>query len=90
MALWIDSMVKIKHDVKSRLTRSAVGEGGEGPRGYIQVFANSIVASVLILLHTLKVSFSDEKLHCFPRKVEADDILVFGIVGCVLHQTNWL
>jgi hypothetical protein len=83
-------MGQVKYDVKSSFTRSAVGEGGEGPRGYIQVFANSIVASVLILLHMLKISFSDEKLHCFPRKVEADDILVFGIVGYVFHQTNSL
>jgi hypothetical protein len=77
----INFTTKVKHDVKANLTRSAAGEGGEGPRGYIQVLANSIVASALILLHALKVSYSDEKVHCFPRKVGVDDVLVFGIIG---------
>ncbi|KAF5858135.1 hypothetical protein ETB97_004782, partial [Aspergillus alliaceus] len=44
---------KVKHDVKARLTLSATGsEGGEGQRTHIQVLANSIVATVLILAHT--------------------------------------
>lgn len=68
--------------MKAKLTRSAAGEsGGEGPRGWIQVLANSGVASVLILLHGTLIQFSDERLFCFPRRVDAADLIAFGIVG---------
>lgn len=48
---------KLKADIKSKLTVTAKGsnenrEGGEGPRTHIQVFANSITASIFILLDT--------------------------------------
>ena len=42
----------MKHDVKTRLTASATGHpAGEGARTHIQVLANSVVASILILFH---------------------------------------
>ncbi|KAJ6780318.1 hypothetical protein PWT90_05315 [Aphanocladium album] len=45
-------VTKIKKDVKAKLTLSAGGDsGGEGPRTHVQVFANSLVASILSILH---------------------------------------
>ncbi|UKZ77896.1 hypothetical protein TrVFT333_005624 [Trichoderma virens FT-333] len=42
----------VKENVKATLTMSAKGSsGGEGPRTHIQVFANSLVASILSVLH---------------------------------------
>ncbi|KAL7942440.1 integral membrane protein DUF92 domain-containing protein [Trichoderma barbatum] len=42
----------VKENVKATLTLSAKGtSGGEGPRTHVQVFANSLVASVLSVLH---------------------------------------
>lgn len=83
--VWVDrainGVLQVKHEVKARLTTSAAGPGGEGPRGWIQVLANSIVASVLIVLHGLKIAFSDEKSYCYPSRLSSDDILVWGIVG---------
>ena len=54
--------------------------GGEGPRTHIQVLANSIVASVLILLHYRQLSVqskSGEVVGCWPF---GGDVLVVGIV----------
>ncbi|KAA8907667.1 hypothetical protein TRICI_004958 [Trichomonascus ciferrii] len=45
---------KYKHDIKKSLTVSSeTGEGGEGPRNHVQVLANSLIASILIILHLL-------------------------------------
>ncbi|KAJ4145157.1 hypothetical protein LMH87_004015 [Akanthomyces muscarius] len=45
-------VTKIKKDVKAKLTLSAAGaSAGEGPRTHVQVFANSLVASILSILH---------------------------------------
>ncbi|KAL7786645.1 integral membrane protein DUF92 domain-containing protein [Trichoderma ceciliae] len=42
----------VKENVKATLTVSAKGaSGGEGPRTHVQVFANSLVASILSVLH---------------------------------------
>ncbi|KAK4080128.1 hypothetical protein H0G86_006263 [Trichoderma simmonsii] len=42
----------VKENVKASLTMSAKGtSGGEGPRTHVQVFANSLVASILSVLH---------------------------------------
>ncbi|CAK7231937.1 hypothetical protein SCUCBS95973_008092 [Sporothrix curviconia] len=49
----------VKEKVKARLTMPARGpsaDGGEGPRTYVQVLANSAVASVLILLHAYQLN----------------------------------
>ncbi|CAI6240227.1 unnamed protein product [Periconia digitata] len=76
------AVTKIKHDVKAKLTQSATGaSGGEGPRNHIQVLANSLVASILILLHAwqLKKETSlSEKDSCWPR---GSHVLVVGIVA---------
>ncbi|KAF2279627.1 UMP1-domain-containing protein [Westerdykella ornata] len=76
------SVTKVKHDVKAKLTQSSTGaSGGEGPRNHVQVFANSLVASVLILLHTWQIvkdgTYHDER-SCWHRP---GDVLVVGIVA---------
>ncbi|KJR81844.1 uncharacterized protein SPSK_00797 [Sporothrix schenckii 1099-18] len=49
----------VKENVKATLTLPARGGpnvgGGEGPRTHVQVFANSLVASVLTLLHAYQL-----------------------------------
>ncbi|PIG86299.1 DUF92 domain protein [Aspergillus arachidicola] len=71
---------KVKHDIKAQLTLSATGsEGGEGQRTHIQVLANSVVATVLILLHTYVLRGSSAK--CFENGRSATDLLVVGIVA---------
>ncbi|KAF2813492.1 UMP1-domain-containing protein [Mytilinidion resinicola] len=81
------AVTKVKHDVKARLTHSSTGSpGGEGPRNHIQVLANSLVATVLIALHSYDIltgdrtrafSLTDEG-SCWGR---ANDVLVVGIVA---------
>ncbi|KAL1969642.1 hypothetical protein VTN77DRAFT_8195 [Rasamsonia byssochlamydoides] len=79
---------KVKHDVKAQLTLSASGAaGGEGARTHIQVLANSIVASVLVLLHTRLLwvqqssSPSGKNTLCFSYGADVADLLVVGIVA---------
>lgn len=65
---------KVKHDVKSRLTLSSVGAGGgEGPRGWVQVVANSVVASVLTVVHAAR----EDAGACWGPA----DLLYVGIVA---------
>ncbi|OIW23649.1 hypothetical protein CONLIGDRAFT_637623 [Coniochaeta ligniaria NRRL 30616] len=46
----------VKEDVKAKLTVASKGtSGGEGPRTHVQVFANSLVASILSLLHAYQL-----------------------------------
>jgi hypothetical protein len=76
----------VKHDVKARLTHSSSGTpGGEGPRSYVQVLANSVVASVLILLHarSLQSEATKSTEQCFRRGAwpRTSDVLVVGIVA---------
>ncbi|KAF2869742.1 integral membrane protein DUF92-domain-containing protein [Massariosphaeria phaeospora] len=73
---------KVKHDIKAKLTQSATGAtGGEGARNHVQVLANSLTASILILLDTWKLaregSYSNED-SCWRR---GSDVLVVGIVA---------
>lgn len=76
---------QVKHEVKARLTLSATGaEGGEGQRTHIQVLANSVVATVLVLLHAWVLACSDEEEGCFSVGGRAGDVLVVGIVAYVL------
>ncbi|KAH7095658.1 integral membrane protein DUF92-domain-containing protein [Paraphoma chrysanthemicola] len=77
------AVTKVKHDVKAKLTQSATGStGGEGSRNHVQVFANSGIASVLILLHYWQLKTSgryDYSYHlCWERR---SDALVVGIVA---------
>ncbi|CAG8228109.1 unnamed protein product [Penicillium salamii] len=76
-------VTKVKHDIKSRLTLSAAGaEGGEGPRNHIQVLANSVVATVLSIAHTIVLSRTGSE-SCFSFGQNTADILVVGIVAYV-------
>ena len=64
--------------MKARLTHSSTGQsGGEGPRTYIQVLANSGVASVLVLLHYSHLSGWERYRPSGPIGA---DLLVIGIV----------
>ncbi|KAL5391938.1 hypothetical protein PMIN06_011056 [Paraphaeosphaeria minitans] len=76
------SATKVKHDIKAKLTQSADGAaGGEGPRNHIQVLANSLMASILILLHAWQLkkegTYAKDDL-CWRR---GSDVLVVGIVA---------
>lgn len=74
--------MQIKHDVKAKLTQSATGaSGGEGSRNHIQVLANSLMASILILLHAWQLKKEGPLTRedtCWPR---GSDVLVVGIVA---------
>ncbi|KAL9597129.1 MAG: hypothetical protein Q9219_005351 [cf. Caloplaca sp. 3 TL-2023] len=77
------AVTKVKHDLKARLTLSSSGSsGGESRRTHIQVLANSMVASVLILLHYRQLLARDQSgdAHqgCWPY---GEDVLVVGIVS---------
>lgn len=72
---------QVKHDVKARLTQSSSGaSGGDGPRTHVQVLANSLVASILILLHAWQLSHSSDatRTACWAP---ASDLVVVGIVA---------
>ncbi|KAF1970237.1 hypothetical protein BU23DRAFT_538209 [Bimuria novae-zelandiae CBS 107.79] len=73
---------KVKHDIKAKLTQSANGAtGGEGARNHIQVLANSLTASILILLHAWqlqKEGTHSQNDQCWRR---GSDVLVVGIVA---------
>jgi len=74
---------QVKHDVKARLTLTSSGtSGGEGARTHVQVLANSIVATVLILLHARQLRARDKNgtlsQGCWPY---GEDLLVVGIVS---------
>ncbi|KAI9757171.1 MAG: hypothetical protein M4579_003561 [Chaenotheca gracillima] len=78
------TVTKIKHEVKQHLTLSSDGaQGGEGARTHVQVLANSLTASVLILLHAAQLrqqskSGANEHASCWPY---GGDLLVVGIVA---------
>ncbi|KAL4885148.1 integral membrane protein DUF92-domain-containing protein [Aspergillus karnatakaensis] len=72
---------KVKEDIKAQLTLSATGShGGEGPRSHIQVLANSIVATVLSLLHAWAVA-KDNREECFSNGQHPADLLFVGIIA---------
>jgi len=80
----------MKEEVKKTLTLSSNGaSGGEGPRSHIQVLANSLVASVLCVVHAMqldarKFTIEHKQPHysnsaaCFSW---GGDILVVGIIA---------
>ncbi|KAF7592907.1 hypothetical protein BBP40_012227 [Aspergillus hancockii] len=75
-------VTKVKHNVKARLTLSATGSGGgEGQRTHVQVLANSIVATVLTLIHTYVLAMKGPSLECFSNGKHAADLLTVGIVA---------
>lgn len=72
----------MKQDVKAHLTLSSTGaSGGEGSRTHIQVLANSVVASVLILFHyrqlLARAHTGTASRRYWPF---GEDILVVGII----------
>lgn len=74
--------VQVKHNEKSRYTQSASGAaGGESQRNHIQVLANSIVATVLILLHVRSLRVGGG--FTLGRKSPEADVFVVGIVAYV-------
>ena len=81
------AVTRVKHGAKARLTvassGAAAGKGGSGggagrppPRTHVQVLANSLVASVLVVGHAWRVS-GREGGGCWERR---GDLLVVGIV----------
>lgn len=76
--------------MKKNLTVSATGsEGSEGPRTYIQVLANSIVASFLVLVQVIFFGGSgygyghsdDNSGGCFSTSSRTgSDLVMLGIV----------
>ena len=79
------SLPQVKHDTKARLTLSATGShGGEGPRTHIQVLANSICASILILQHTRQLTLRSQNAYATNADCWAygtDDLLMVGIIS---------
>ncbi|KAM3426826.1 hypothetical protein NHJ13734_009248 [Beauveria thailandica] len=83
-------VTKIKKDVKAKLTLSAAGaSGGEGPRTHVQVFANSLVASIFSILHARQLR---QRAAAYADPVAANpsgsmcysyggDLLVVGIIA---------
>ncbi|TGJ88673.1 hypothetical protein E0Z10_g58 [Xylaria hypoxylon] len=78
----------VKKGVKASLTLHAQGSsGGEGPRTHVQVLANSLMASILSLLHTYQLrqrreailsGQSPEGTYCYSW---GGDLLVVGIIA---------
>ncbi|EYE96654.1 DUF92 domain-containing protein [Aspergillus ruber CBS 135680] len=75
---------KVKHDIKASKTLSATGSGGgDSQRNHIQVLANSIVATVLIMWHTWILKGSGEGFDgfSFGRVTPLADVVMVGIVA---------
>jgi uncharacterized protein (TIGR00297 family) len=71
---------KLHADIKSSLTLSSSGaSGGEGPRTHVQVLANSVCASVLILVHVYTAAATTDS-RCLPHGGPSL-LLVAGIVS---------
>ncbi|KAI0974076.1 integral membrane protein DUF92 [Xylaria arbuscula] len=78
----------VKKEVKASLTLHAQGsDGGEGPRTHVQVLANSLMASILSLLHTYQLRQRREAVwngqepsgtYCYSW---GGDLLVVGIIA---------
>jgi hypothetical protein len=82
-------LLQVKHDIKAQLTLSATGShGGEGARTHIQVLANSVVATVLSLLHAWALAKNnggdDAGPECFSNGRHPADLLVVGIIAYAL------
>ncbi|KAJ4301874.1 hypothetical protein N0V90_003970 [Kalmusia sp. IMI 367209] len=76
------SATKVKHDIKAKLTQSANGAaGGKGPRTHVQVLANSLTASILILLHAWQLHKEGTYAKDDRCWRQGSDVLVMGIVA---------
>ncbi|KAI1500860.1 integral membrane protein DUF92 [Biscogniauxia marginata] len=79
---------KVKKDVKAGLTLHSQGSsGGEGPRTHVQVLANSLMGSVLTLMHAYQLRLRRESIvarelpdgsFCYSW---GGDLLVVGIIA---------
>ncbi|TLD28857.1 hypothetical protein PspLS_03483 [Pyricularia sp. CBS 133598] len=83
-------VTKIKKNVKANMTVGSQGtSGGEGPRTHIQVLANSLVASVLSLLHAYQLHQRKQLLLAGSTPIPqgalclawAGDLLPIGIIA---------
>ncbi|KAI1371568.1 integral membrane protein DUF92-domain-containing protein [Hypoxylon crocopeplum] len=82
-------VTKIKADVKAGLTLDAQGStGGEGPRTHVQVLANSLMASILTLLHAYQLHARRNTVLSHREIPEGSfcykwggDLLVVGIIA---------
>ncbi|KAI1773844.1 integral membrane protein DUF92-domain-containing protein [Hypoxylon cercidicola] len=80
---------KIKADVKAGLTLSSQGSGGgEGPRTHVQVLANSLMASILSLLHAYQLRMRRDAILIHREVPQGSfcyswggDLLVVGIIA---------
>lgn len=74
---------RVKHEVKAHLTVSSTGAaGGEGPRSHIQVFANSLAATVLTFLHAHQLGVFSSFWHSQSQDVCFENsLLVIGIIA---------
>ena len=78
----------IKKDVKAGLTVSSTGSsGGEGPRTHVQVLANSLMSSILTLMHAYQLRKRQDAVvagavpegqFCYGW---GGDLLVVGIIA---------
>ncbi|KAI1442567.1 integral membrane protein DUF92-domain-containing protein [Annulohypoxylon stygium] len=82
-------VTKIKADVKASLTLHSQGStGGEGPRTHVQVLANSLMASILTLLHAYQLHTRRNAVLSHREIPQGSfcykwggDILVVGIIA---------
>ncbi|KAI2602905.1 integral membrane protein DUF92-domain-containing protein [Hypoxylon fragiforme] len=82
-------VTKIKANVKAGLTLSSQGSGGgEGPRTHVQVLANSLMASILSLLHAYQLHLRREAVLSQKQIPDGSfcyswggDLLVIGIIA---------
>ncbi|KAI1098459.1 integral membrane protein DUF92-domain-containing protein [Jackrogersella minutella] len=82
-------VTKIKADVKTSLTLNSQGStGGEGPRTHVQVLANSLMASILSLLHAYQLHMRRDVVVAHREIPDGSfcykwggDILVIGIIA---------
>jgi hypothetical protein len=86
---------QVKHDAKARLTIASTGAGGgEGARTFVQVLANSLAASILILAHLwLDRQYRERRnvasaTKCFAPGSSPADLLVVGIIAYVESYTT--
>ncbi|EPE10646.1 integral membrane protein [Ophiostoma piceae UAMH 11346] len=67
----------VKENIKAQLTVPAAGpsaSGGEGPRTHVQVFANSLVASILTLLHAYQLRLRKQAMLAVYAGTASPDI----------------
>ncbi|KAI1385131.1 integral membrane protein DUF92-domain-containing protein [Hypoxylon trugodes] len=82
-------VTKIKADIKAGLTLNSQGSGGgEGPRTHVQVLANSLMASILTLLHAYQLHTRRDTIFTHREVPEGSfcykwggDLLVVGIIA---------